>query len=400
MAIDTEDKRRSVQAYAGVFTAIPPRPDTTLDENDRKHAAGIYRGSLISQTLFSLLEAAGVSLQFLVADTNGRVLTEINPAVHRVSWRWNGMGAIAFTMALTDPKLIPEYFTEGNRVLLSFDNGLPEWGGVLTGARDWSGSGVMFEAYSAEWAMARRRTGRSRYFTNAQVGAILTALLQEANVFYPTGLRLGAIWQGGQAHSPEYHFKSLFDVAAESLVGSLSAGAFDVTPKLERGSIVFYVNLYERKGSNKPNIALVESQNISAIRYREIDEAVNVWHMAGEGDGWATDSRAFATVMNQESIGRHGMREDFEMRSGVVQQSTLDETANKRLDETAWPTRVLGLSVTNSSPGRYSDYGVGDAVTCRLYSYGFNGVNALFEVRAREFFPDDGVCDLVLLEAR
>ena len=203
MAIDSEDKRRSVHAYAGVFAGIPPRPDTSIDESDRKHAVGLYRGSLIAQAIFSLLEAAGVSIRFLVADTCGRVLTEINPAVHRVSWRWNGMGAIAFTMALTDPKLIPEYFTEGNRVLLTFDNGLPEWGGVLTGARDWGVSGITFEAYSAEWALTQRRTGRSRYFTNAQVGAILTALVQESNVFYKTGIRLGAIWQGGQEHSHE-----------------------------------------------------------------------------------------------------------------------------------------------------------------------------------------------------
>lgn len=400
MAIDTEDKRRSVHAYAGPFAAIPPRPDGGLNELDRKHAAGIYRGILISQAVFSLLEPAGVSILFLVADINGRVLTEINPFVQRIAWRWNAIGSVAFTMARTDPKLRREYFNEGNRLLIIFDNGLPEWGGVLTGARDWSGSSVSFEAFSAEWALARRRTPRARYFTDAQVGAILTALIQEADVFYPTNLRLGNIWQGGKAHSPKYHYKSLYDVVAESLVGNLSAGAFDVTPRLENGRIEFYVNLYERKGSNKPNIALVEGQNVSDIRYREIDEAINIWHMAGEGEGWAADSRVYATVIDQASVGRHGMREDFELRSGVTQQSTLDETAAKRLEETAWPTRVLGLSVTNGPPGRYKDYGIGDAVTCRLPSYGFEGMNALFEVRAREFFPLDGVTDLVLLEVR
>ena len=400
MAIDSEDKRRAVHGYIGLFARIAPRPEGSIIEDDRRHVAGIYRGALIGQAIFSLLEAAGVSIRFLVADISGRVLTEINPAVHRVSWRWNGMGAIAFTMARTDPKLISEYFVEGNRVLLSFDNGLPEWGGVLTGARDWSGSGVTFEAYSGEWIMAWRRTPRSRYFVNTQVGAILSSLVQEANVVYPTGLRLGSIWQGGQAHSPDYHFKSLFDVAAESLVGNLSAGAFDVTPRLEGGSIIFHVNLYERKGSDRQSIALVEGRNISAVRYREIDEAVNVWQMAGEGDGWGADSRVYATVMNQASIARHGMRESFELRSGVVEQATLDATASKRLEETAWPTRVLGLSVVSEAPGRFGDYGVGDAVGCRLYSYGFGGVNGMFEVRAREFFPADGVCDLVLLEVR
>ena len=397
MAIDTENKRRSAAGYGG-GGGIGPRADGGLDENDRKHAAGIYRGSLISQAVFSLLEAAGVSIRFLVADASGRVLTEINPAVQRVSWRWNGMGAVAFTMALTDPKLIPEYFIEGNKVLLSFDNGWPDWGGVLTGARDRSGAGVTFEAYSGEWLMAMRRTPRSRYFANAQVGAILSALVGEANVTYPTGLKLGSIWQGGQAHSPEYHRKTLYDVVAESLTGNLSAGAFDVTPALENGTIQFYVNLYEHKGSNKANIALVQNRNISGIRYREIDEAVNVWHMAGEGDGWTDSARVYATVIDSDSVGRHGMREGSEVRSGVIYQSTLDETANKRLGETAWPTRVLGLTVTDNPPGRFGDYGVGDSVTCRLYSYGFNGVDGLFEVRAREFFPDNGTADLVLIE--
>ncbi len=187
-------------------------------------------------------------------------------------------------------------------------------------------------------------------------------------------------------------------MVADSLVGNLSAGAFDVTAGLENGQIVFYVNLYQRQGADKPNVALIENHNISGIRYRTLDEAVNVWHMVGEGDGWDETSRVYTTVMEQESIDRHGMREDFEARSGVIHQSTLDETAAKRLAETAWPTRVLGLSVSNLPPARYRDYGIGDAVTCRLHSYGFNGVDALFEVRAREFFPDSGESDLVLLE--
>ena len=398
MAIDSADKRRSVAGYLGPWARIAPVPDGSLDENDRKHAAGLYRGQLIAQAVFSLLEPAGVAILFLLADIYGRVLTEIKPEIHRVSWRWNAMGSVAFSMALTDPKLKEEYFNPGNRVMLMFDNGLPDWGGVLTGARDWSEAAVSFEAWSAEWALAVRRTARNRAFAETQVGAILTALIQEANAFYPTGLKLGSIWQGGLAHSPEYHRKSLYDVVAESLVGNLSAGAFDVTPALENGYIQFHVNLYERKGGNKASIALVQNQNISGIRYREIDEAVNVWHMAGEGDGWTETARVYTTVINGESVGKHGMREDSEVRAGVIYQATLDETANKRLGETAWPTRVLGLTVSNNPPGRYRDYGVGDAVTCRLYSYGFNGVDGLFEVRAREFFPTDGTADLVLID--
>lgn len=397
MAIDTQDKRRSIAGYAGPFGVIAPLPAGGLDDLDRRHVAGVYRGPLVSLALFSFLAPAGVSILFLLADTSGRVLTEINPEIHRVSRRWNGAGAVSFTMAVTDPKLREELFIPGHKVLLQFDNGLPDWGGALTGPREWNGASVTFEALSGEWILTTRRTGRGRTFTETQAGTILTELLREAEAFYPTGLRAGSIWQGGAGYSAEYHRKTLYDVADE-LVTNLSAGAFDVTPRLESGRIVFYVNLYERQGTSRPGVALVEGQNVTGIRYREIDEAINAWHLAGEGDGWADDARVYATAVHSESAGRHGMREESEVLSGVTEQSVLDAIAAKRLAETAWPTRVLGLTVLNGPPGRFREYGIGDAVTCRLPSYGFNGVNGLFEVRAQEFFPESNTADLVLLE--
>ncbi len=183
-------------------------------------------------------------------------------------------------------------------------------------------------------------------------------------------------------------------------MGDLPTAAFDVTPVLEGGYVRFYVNLYERKGSDKPSVGLVEGRNVSGVRYREIDEIVNVWHMAGEGDGWADTARVYATAIDRQSTGRHGVSEDAEARAGVVQQSAIDAAAAARLEQTAWPTRVLGLTATNHQPGPFAGYGVGDAVACRLPSYGWGGVSGMFEVLAREFFPADGTADLVLLEVR
>jgi hypothetical protein len=397
MAIDTEDKRRSVHGTGGPFAVIAPRPDGGLNEFDRRHAAGLYRGQLIAQALFTLLRPAGVAIQFLLADAVGRVLTEIRPDISRVSWRRNNAGALSFALAVTDEKLRQEYFYFGNRVMLRFDNGLQDWGGVLTGAAEWTGPAVSFEAHSAEWTLMKRRTGRNRTFVETRAGSILIALLEEADAFAPTNLLPGKIWTGGPVHSPEYQRKSLYDVATE-LISDLPAAAFDVTPALEGGYIRFYVNLYERQGSDKPNIGLVEGRNISGVRHRVIDEIVNVWHLSGEGDGWSDEARAYATAMDRQSIPRHGVREDAETRSGVTQQTAIEEVAQVRVEQTAWPTRVLGLTVTNHQPGPFAGYGVGDAVACRLPSYGFGGINSMFEVLGREFFPTDGTADLVLLE--
>ena len=142
----------------------------------------------------------------------------------------------------------------------------------------------------------------------------------------------------------------------------------------------------------------MEGRNVSGIRFREIDEIVNVWHMAGEGDGWSDEARVYATAIDRNSVPRHGVREDSDTRAGVIQQSAIDDAAAGQLARTAWPTRVLGLTVTDHQPGPFETYGVGDAVACRLPSYGFGGLNDLFEVLGREFFPADGTADLVIEE--
>lgn len=42
MAIDTENKRRSVSAYFGAITY--PVADASIDASDREHVAGLYAG--------------------------------------------------------------------------------------------------------------------------------------------------------------------------------------------------------------------------------------------------------------------------------------------------------------------------------------------------------------------
>ena len=110
------------------------------------------------------------------------------------------------------------------------------------------------------------------------------------------------------------------------------------------------------------------------------------------------NARAYATALDQHSIDRYGFREDTETLSGTIYQTDVDAAAARRVGDTAWPTRVLGLTATNHPPGAFAAYGVGDAVACRLPSYGFGGLSGMFEVLGREFFPTDDTADLVLTE--
>lgn len=401
MAIDSENKRRSAQGYAGPFGVIGPRPDGSLaNEADRRHAAGFYAGQLVALAVIAWLAPAEAAISFLVADNRGRILASLRPDIQRVSWRFNAIGQLAFALARTDEKLQEPLLRFGNRVLLQFSNSLPAWGGVIVGPYDWTGAEVSFQACTGETLLFRRRTARRRRFDNATVGAIAGALLSESDAVAPTGVRPGRLWTGGPGHFPEYHYKSLGDALLDSLVENLSAEAFDVTAREEAGYIVFELNVYEVKGTRKPNTALVEGQNVSDVRFRVEEPGANAWYMAGEGTDWGDTDRVYAETVDEKSIERFGRREDFELRSGVVYQSTLNETVAKRLQETAWPTRVLGLSVTDHAPGRFGDYVVGDTVTCVLPSYDWQGIYGLYRVLGREFFPESGAVDLVLEETR
>lgn len=398
MGIDSENKRRSAQRLIRGPRTMP-RPDGGADEYDRRHRTA-YRGPLVALAVIASLAPAGVTILCLIGDQNGRVLARLRPNVQRASWRFNAVGQMAFALARTDEKLQEEYLRFGNRVLLQFDNGLPPWGGIIGSPYEWNEAEVLFQAYSGEELLYRRRTARQRRFDNATVGAIALALLAEADAVYPTGVRPGAIWGGGSGHFPEYHYKSLGDALRDSLVENLSAESFDVSAREEAGYIVFELNLYGTRGEQKPNVALVENQNVSDVRFRVEDNIVNAWYMAGEGSDWGEDDRVYAEAADEESIRRYGRREDFEVRSGVIFQSTLDETIAKRLDETAAPSRVLGLAVTDDRPGRFGEYDVGDAVMCVLPSYDWQGIRGLYRVLGREFIPANGVTDLVLEEVR
>lgn len=396
MAIDSENKRRSAASYGG-GGGIAPRPDGGLDEYDRRHVAGVYRGPLVAVAVYLFRAPAGVQYRLLVADMTGRVLAELRPKIERVSWEMNGVGQLALALARPDPKCREDLLRFGNRVFLEFDNGLPAWGGVLTDNREWFVGGVNVVALGAEVLFQWRRTARERTFEGATVGAILQTVLEDANGVWPMGMGVGSIWYGGQGFSVEYHWERLDDVVKE-LVGTLVAGgAVDVTATEEGGYVRFHANLRERRGSDKPGVGLVEGHNVTAGRLREEDTAVNAWFAAGDGSGWGEDARVYGFASDGESIGRHDRREGAETFT-VTEQAAVDAIAAGLLVGRAWPRRIAGVSVADRAPARFADYDVGDAVTVQLHSMGFGGVRGLFTVLGREFFPDAGTCDLVLEE--
>ena len=189
--------------------------------------------------------------RFVVGDKSGTTLAELSPDIGPISWRLNGVGKVDLSLAVTDPKAIADYLRFGNRVLIEFENGLPNWGGVIDPPRPWDGANISCRAYSGAYLFKYRITAKGRYFAGASAGTIFKTLINETNAVEDTGVIIGDIYTGGSGHSPAYHFKNLLDIFQKSLTKRLSTSDFDFVPLESEGKIIFAANFYESKGQDK-----------------------------------------------------------------------------------------------------------------------------------------------------
>lgn len=333
-----------------------------------------------------------------VADIYGRLLEEIEPDIKLVSWRLSDVGQARITMARTDDKATAGNLAFGNRLLLEFSNGLPDWGGVIDPPREWEPAGIGVNAYSGEYVLGLRRTSQGRYFSNQTVGEIFTAIINEANVSEDTGLRLGNVWGGGDLHSPEYHLDNLLETVRDSICGRLETAEFVCIPFVEAGLVHFRAQLYQQRGRNLAgSVALLEGHNIINLKYVQQGPLVNDWLLAGAGTSWALDGdRPFAAAQDADSRARYGLRQDANVYPNISQPETLQNTADGLLGETAAPHDIFELEVVDLAPAEFGDYDVGDTVRLIAPSYGFDGIDRNIRITGREFTPATGLCRLVV----
>ena len=338
-----------------------------------------------------------MTVRVLVGDVYGRILAEIEPDVGAVTSRLNAVGQCTFSLAKTDSKALEENLHFGNRILVQFDNGLRDWGGIIDPPRDWGLANVTCTAYSGEYIFGMRQTDKGRYFSGATVGAIYQSLIDEANAQRDMGIALGSVWTGGEGHSPDYHFKNLLDIFQDSLCDRLSDADFDVTASEASGKIVFTANLYERKGTTRTDYPLIESANAQVARFSEQGYLVNWWDLAGEGSDWG-DNRIFSHTEDATSIGVYGLRQGSQIYSDVSVQATLDAHATNALAQSKDPHNMLELVTLDAVPARFRDYDVGDTVPLSMHSMGFGGLETTVRIWGRTYSPNLNLCGLVVRE--
>ena len=332
-------------------------------------------------------------VQFLIFDSSGSSLVEVEPKIESVAWRLNRAGRVKFSMGYADPKCTRSNLRPGNRVLLRFDNGLPNWGGVLDFPRKRGAGGVACTAYGAEHLLSWRVTAKSRYFDGALPGYIFSTLITEESADWPTGIVSGDIASGGTERYLEYHYHDLLERIED--LQRLTGHDFYIAPNYSGGTLGFRANWYTRRGSDKSgSVYLVEGHNVEGVP--SLDEQGPVQNriiLVGEGQTWG-DERATASDQDTASRDLYGYREYSEVQSGVSNTATLENNAAALLEERAYPRERLTLTALDREPATFADYDVGDRVTVEAFlSWPEWAYSGTVRVIGREWRPS-GACRL------
>lgn len=346
----------------------------------------------------------GTGIECLIGDQTGRIIAELQPFLGPVAWRLNDVGQAPLTMPKNGMKFLKDYLDIGNRVLIRFDNGLPAWGGVMDFARTWGWHTLDMTSLSGEHLLSLITTGKNRLFTNSQIDTIFTALLNEADAIFPTGINLGLASAGGGLYSTEYHYGNLLQAIRDELTNKLSANHFYIQADEVDGYITFTANLVEERGLVKPNVALLEGHNVGGIEYTEQGPLINSWDVVGadlssEGDSWGS-LRLVSHLDNTASIAAYGLRQGSVMRTSEEIQGNLDAEAGQLLASTTNPGRLFTLLAANLAPGLFRDYDLGDSVWLEALTYGWgpDGFAGLVTLEQREFDPQTNLCKVNLRE--
>jgi hypothetical protein len=326
----------------------------------------------------------------------GRLLAYVEPALEMVNWRLNNVGMARFFLPFADGACTPTNLALGNRVLIEFSNGLPDWGGVIDVPRRIDSNGVTVTAYTGEKLLDWRVTPKARYFSQQTPGTIVQTLLQEENGIWPTGVSVGDIWTGGTARTLEYHYHDLLR-RIQDLQRLSEYGDFDVTPNVSGGVIAFAFNWYETLGQDRSgSLVLIDGHNVGQVVLDEQGPLASHVRLAGEGSTWG-DERPTSEAVNTATRDQYGYREYAEVQSGVKVQATLDANVEALLAAYATPHEAYSLrDALNRAPALWADYDVGDTLALQAFPDTLWAVEDTIQVVAREWRPD-GLCQLEVI---
>lgn len=330
----------------------------------------------------------------LVGNPRGWLIGEIDCSVMGVAWKLNDYGQARLRLSRAVASTMEPLLRPGNRLLIQFGNGLPDWGGILDLPRKWQTGVVDLVGYSGERLLVDRVTGRDSRFVNVSAGRIFASLMGAAA---PSGITLGSVWDGPELLTMDFHYRSLYDIFQKSLGSQIGDGDWQVEAQLIEGQITFQAHFFNQRGTDHGRrVALLEGVNLADVVLQEQGPVVNEWLVAGAGSGWGDGERLYGTGRDEASVEAVGLRQRGLIRVDLDTQATLDQATAVALAEFKEPHSTLDLTALDLAPARYSQYDIGDSVWVELYETRFGDFESSVRVVAREYFPQIGACSLVV----
>jgi hypothetical protein len=335
-----------------------------------------------------------------VADLSQNIFAEIEPRIDQVAWRINQPTTVV--MAIDADEATETICQFGNRIVIQFQNGLPDWGGVIDCPQVWRDDGTIeMHVYSPERLLNRRYTEREQIFDGNNAGTILQKLLEKANNEHPTGIVLGSIWQGGDDLQVENHYTKLQEVITQQLLNDeYTPYAYEIVTTVESGKIVFTINFYEKLGRDLSAEAIwFEGENFTVEEFSYRGPIINEFTAIGKGSTW-DDDRPVATETDETSRARYGLCQESEIYSEILEQGTCETIAATRIDRHREPWIHLVGTEYDMDAAPYAGHHAGDIIRAILPNYGFNGTDVNVRILTREFDFGTHLCRVVAEEDR
>jgi hypothetical protein len=372
-----------------------------------------YAGSAASPTAVYTRPSSfrAVDMLVIVLDGAGRPLGELQThgAVESVVWRVDGHATAPMTLApsIMDDK--PGLLAVGNRVLIRFSNGLPDWGGVIDPPIEYSSRAIRTTFYSAEYMFGWPLTPRYADYTGARARTprgIMVDLMTYVETPARYGIRPPGVWSGADLGEPTVETTYSFETLT-SAFGKLreldSRLHWYVRPLAGPTGVTFETIAYRDALTDATGAVLLQGMNFTDVELIEQGPIFNAVTVAGQGaafddpDVWPM----VVTAIDESSIKRYGgRREKFQVLPDIKTENATEGNFTRRANETLRVTKAPRLRFRGRAldmpPAGFREWRLGRRVTAELHWPGVGMVSIPVTIIGMEYEAAGASLNLVV----
>jgi len=306
-----------------------------------------------------------------IFDRNGFALAEFRAAVER-SLVINGEGRAEFNYPSRKTDVVNEKVLQFGNWLLVESDSLPAWVGVIDTPREWSPRIVAVHAYTPEHVFGWR-VGPLEEKITGSAGLIFEKLIAKLNQREPTIIRSGNIWRGGRQREETLNPTQLSEDLQR--ITERSGEEYNWRPEIDTsGRLIVFADWVERLGAETTAL-LHEGKgggNMEGLDnvFMEDGELFNEVLAFGDGMTWRT--KPTATVTDETSRARYGLRQIAIEYSGVSNGNTLKENGKAALKESKETIKTFHVNALNVGE-TYKYIGLGNTLKLQFENMGFGG---------------------------